>query len=77
MPYRYILLDHAQKEYETSLEWYTKRSPKAAENFMMAMDNALQLICEYPIRWRNTYKDYHELGLKKYPLYNYLYDRNK
>lgn len=67
MRYKYLLHEHAQQDYETSLQWYAERSEHAAENFIMAVDDALQLICEHPTRWRNNYKNYHELGLKKYP----------
>jgi plasmid stabilization system protein ParE len=67
MSYRYVLHEHAQEDYEKSLQWYAERSRQSAENFVMAVDDALQLICEHPARWRNKYKNYHELGLKKYP----------
>jgi plasmid stabilization system protein ParE len=67
MLYKYILLEHAQQEYEVSLQWYAERSGLAAEKFIIAVENALLLICKYPERWRNQYKNYHELGLKKYP----------
>ena len=39
----------------------------AAENFVTAVNNALELICSHPARWPNKYKDYHERSLKKYP----------
>ena len=39
----------------------------AAENFVTAVNNALELICSHPARWLNKYKDYHEISLKKYP----------
>lgn len=67
MAYRYILNESAQNEYEISLNWYVERSEKAAGNFIKAVDTTLQLICDHPYRWRNVYKNYHELGLKKYP----------
>lgn len=67
MSYRYILHEYAQEDYESSLRWYMERSVQAAENFIAAVDNAFQLICDNPSRWRNAYKDYYELGLKKYP----------
>lgn len=67
MLYKYIVLEKAQQEYEASLEWYAERSMLAAEKFIIAVENALLLICKYPERWRNQYKNYHELGLKKYP----------
>jgi plasmid stabilization system protein ParE len=67
MSYRYILHDLAQKDYEESLKWYIEKSAHAAQNFIKAVENALQLICEHPERWRNSYKNFHELGIKKYP----------
>lgn len=67
MPFKYILLEDAQIDYEDSLQWYAIRSNQAAMNFIKAVDVALQLICANPKRWRNTFKNYHELGLKKYP----------
>ncbi len=35
--------------------------------FIEEIDNTLELICQYPERWRNPYKNFHELSLKKYP----------
>jgi plasmid stabilization system protein ParE len=67
MSYAYILHKHAQLDYEQSLEWYMERSVVAAEKFVAAIDNALQLICDNPTRWRNKYKNFHEISLKKYP----------
>ncbi len=67
MSYAYILHKHAQQDYEQSLEWYMERSVEAAEKFVIAIDNALQLICDNPTRWRNKYKNFHEISLKKYP----------
>jgi len=67
MLYQYILLEPAQEDYETSLRWYAERSIQAAEGFIEAMEEALQLICEYPDRWRNSYKNFHELELKNFP----------
>ncbi len=67
MPFKYILLEDAQIDYEKSLEWYAIRSGPAAVNFIKAVDAALNLICANPHRWGNKYKNYHELGLRKYP----------
>lgn len=67
MTYTYILHNHAQKDYEQSLEWYMERSVDAAEKFVQAIDNTLQLVCDNPFRWRNKYKNFHEITLKKYP----------
>ena len=72
MNYSYQLHERAQQDYEEALQWYVQRSQRAAENFVVAVDNALALICEHPARWRNQYKHYYELGLKKYP-YTVIY----
>lgn len=67
MSFQYVLHKSAQEDYEKSLKWYLKKSLKAAEGFVEAVDFALLKICSHPKRWRNTYKHYYELGLKKYP----------
>lgn len=64
MSYQYIILPDAQEDFEEALQWYIERSGTAAENFVSAISTALSLICSYPNRWKNTYKDYYELGLK-------------
>ena len=67
MSFHYILYERAQSDYEAPIKWYFEKSPTAAKGFRDAMDNALKLVCDNPTRWRNTYKHYYELGLKKYP----------
>ena len=67
MGYNYVLLEEAQKEYETSLKWYMERSTSAAERFVNAIENVLSIISEHPKRWHNIYKNYYELRLKKFP----------
>lgn len=65
--YDYIFHELAQKEYEDALRWYAIQSKKAAENFVIAVENTLSLICDNPKRWHRTFNNFHELGLKKYP----------
>ncbi len=72
MSYGYILHERAQEDYEIALRWYAERSLKAIDNFILAVDNALSLICSHPTRWRNEYKSFYELGVKKYP-YTIIY----
>lgn len=67
MSYSYILHKYAQQDYEESLKWYVQRSIGAAEKFVAEIDAVLQLICASPARWRNKYKNFHEITLKKYP----------
>jgi plasmid stabilization system protein ParE len=75
MRYGYILDELAQQEYEDAIIWYLNRSLQACENFILAVDETLTLICDHPTRWRNEYKDFYELGLKKYP-YTIIYTVN-
>ena len=67
MSFVYRLHEEAQKEYEKAIKWYLKRSLNAAEGFVRAVDVSLAQACAHPTRWRNTYRHYYELGLKKYP----------
>ena len=68
----HILLEAAQEEYESSLRWYVVSSEQSAVNYIGAIDVTFESICDYPARWRNKYKDFFELGVKKYP-YTIIY----
>ncbi len=67
MGYSYILLEAAQEEYELSVKWYIIKSEQSAVKFIESIDVTLESICDYPTRWRNKYKNFFELGVKKYP----------
>lgn len=67
MRYSYQFHEFAQADYETSLSWYLERSEKAASGFVSAVDEGLARICAHPTRYRNPYKHYFEVALKKYP----------
>lgn len=72
MSYSYLFHESAQEDYEEALQWYLERSEKAALNFVTAIDTTIQKICDHPVRWRNEYKHFYELGVKKYP-YTIIY----
>ena len=65
--YNHIIHPIAQKEFETSVERYSIRSEKAVRNFILEVGNTIETICSNPYQFRNEYKNFHELGLKKYP----------
>lgn len=67
MSFSYGFLELAQEEYESAVTWYAERSIKAAEGFIAAVENTLGLICAHPERWRNEYRHFRELKLKRYP----------
>lgn len=54
-------------EYEEAYRWYLERSSVAADNFVVAVEDAVKAICTHPRRYRNTYKDLREVLLKRYP----------
>jgi plasmid stabilization system protein ParE len=54
-------------EYEAAYSWYVERSVKAAENFINAVDEAIEAVCTNPLRYRKSYKELREITLNKYP----------
>lgn len=78
MDYQYIFDPIAADEYEEAFTWYEQRSVIAADNLIVAVQNAIIAICDNPYIYRNIHKNLRELSLKKYP-YNLIYfiDENK
>ena len=70
--YKIALRKRAAKEYLEAIIWYNERSLKAAENFRTSVDEAFSKIEVEPDRYRNSYKYFHELKLRKYP-YSIVY----
>ena len=68
----YVFEPRAAEEYEHAFLWYEERSIVAAENFIIAVQDAITQICTNPTRYRNSYKDFREITLRKYP-YNLIY----
>ena len=78
MSYRYIYDPVALNEYKDAVSWYLERSELAAESFVKEVNEKLAVICIDPFCYRNTYKEYHEISLKRFPYYIvYLIDENK
>src|ERR1044072_8111187 len=78
MKYKFRFDPIAANEYEAAYSWYIERSEKAAENFIAAVDDAVETVCANPLRYRKSYKELREITLKKYPFYLiYLVDEKK
>lgn len=78
MSYQFVLHDLAQKDYEIAVDWYARKSLKAVNNLIFEVENTIQLICDNPKRWRNEYKHFRELGIKKYPyVIIYVFEEEK
>lgn len=67
MSYSVSVLRAARNEYLDAVEWYAKRSRKAAEGFMLNFSSAVQLIARSPSRWPNYHGHFHECLMKDYP----------
>lgn len=65
--YKIVYRIKALEEYEKSVEWYGQRSTRAAENFIVAVKEKLEIIKNHPTRNKKKYKNYYEASLKKYP----------
>jgi plasmid stabilization system protein ParE len=77
MSYTYIFEPGALTEYKEAVEWYIARSETAAENLITEVKSRIEAICDDPLRYRNTYKNFRETSLKKYPYYLvYFVDEN-
>ena len=72
MPYIYELTEKAAIEYEEAFIWYKGQSIIAADKLVIAFAEAIKLICKNPQQFRNPYKDFRELSLKKFP-YKIIY----
>jgi len=69
MSYRYYYDPVALNEYKDAISWYIERSELAAEGFVKEVKDKIAVICNDPFRFRNTYRNYYEISLKKYPYY--------
>lgn len=72
MTYKYIFDPAAADEYEDAFNWYEQKSTVAADNLILAVQDAITAICANPYRYRNTHKKLRELTLKKYR-FNLIY----
>lgn len=59
--------DEAQEDFEQSIRWYRERSFQAAENFVTAIEETLDLIAKHPHQFKNTRGGYHEAIVQSYP----------
>lgn len=69
MNYIYKFLPVALVEYAEAVEWYKEKRIATAENFIADVTERIKDICADPSRYRNTYKYFREVSLKKYPYY--------
>ncbi len=64
--YTITLRKRAAKEYLEAIAWYKERSVLAAENFVKAVNEAFISIELQPANYKNVYKHFYEIKLRKY-----------
>jgi plasmid stabilization system protein ParE len=62
-------LPGADADYQEAFDWYFKRSPRAADGFEAAVEQALREIVEAPTRWPLLDERHRFHLLKTYPYY--------
>jgi plasmid stabilization system protein ParE len=59
--------DEARKEYDDAIDWYLKRSPRAARNFVDEVGAAIRRIVANPQQFARTFADCQISRVKSYP----------
>ena len=67
MANQYIFDPIAATEYEDAFMSYQEKSTIAAESLIVAVQEAIEVICLNPYRYRNTHINLRELSLKNIP----------
>ncbi len=69
MSYTPVFDPAALSEYEKAVARYKERSETAAQNLAAEVNERIKEICLNPLRYRNTYKHFRKVSLKKFPYY--------
>ena len=72
MIYTITYQERALAEYELAMNWYRQRSDFAAENFEIEVLDKINTLRLSPENFKKTYKQFHEVSLRKYP-YSIVY----
>ena len=67
MNYSIKYQERAIIEYESAMERYRQHSERAAINFEIAVKEKIDLLKSDPGSYKKTYKQFHEVSLRKYP----------
>jgi plasmid stabilization system protein ParE len=69
MKYTLIVSTRAEREHLKIVDWYTRRSFQATENFLLELKDTFDKITTAPFHYRSPKKNYREIRMKKYPYY--------
>ena len=59
MAYKYTFDPIAANEYEDAFKWYEQKSVIAADNLIVAVQDAITAVCTNPYRYHNLHNSPH------------------
>ena len=62
-----IWSDEAKAEFYDAEQWYADVSVYLSERFVQAVDDTVQLIAEYPLRFPAVYRERRRAGVRRFP----------
>ena len=62
-----IWSDEAKAEFYDAEQWYADISISLAEQFVQAIENAVQIIAEFPLRFPVVYRARRRAGVRRFP----------
>ncbi len=68
MKFKLSVRHKAERHIEDAFDWYFYKSPKAAEKFLIQLDDAFTRITKTPLAFAVRYKNVHLLPLKSFPV---------
>ena len=66
--YQITYREIAAEEYANAIKWYEERIQAAAEGFIKAVDNKLDSISDNPGKYKNLFRNYHEVSTIDLPI---------
>jgi len=67
MNYSFELRDKASKEFIDAFVWYEEQQAGLGDLFELTFQNKLKKICNNPLHYKVSYKNYHEALTEKFP----------
>ena len=59
--------DEAMAEFYDAEQWYADISPRLSQRFVQAVENAVQLLAEFPLRFPVVYRERRRAAVRRFP----------
>ena len=69
--YKIVLSDEAEKDFDSSYEYYACDNKIVADNFFKQLNNSLETISQNPLGFQKTYKNVRRYVMRKFPFVIY------